>query len=242
MHLPSLSYNWEDIKDEHGLGLIIGQFHFTKRENEGFTASNKCRDVLAAIELSTKLLLEESTVLDSHSKINDSLMKLIKITSAPNPDHGPINNKSFGRLNEKFVHFFIDMLSLQLVFDNWYPFAAQVAPLPYSKSTHIEVSNALQRNSSILVSLTVSINASSQSFYMENGYLGGAVPSLKQLFSFAVKCKKKFQKEIISSWEGYNNNHVSLTISLHSICISGNCMIKPHTYAIFRIVCGFITG
>jgi len=134
------------------------------------------------------------------------------------------------------------MLSLQLVFDNWYPFAAQVAPLPYSKSTHIEVSNALQRNSSILVSLAVSINASSQSFYMENGSLGGPVPSLKQLFSFAVNCKKKFQKGIISSWEGYNNNHVSLTISLHSIRISGNCIIEPHTNAIFRIVCGFITG
>ena len=24
--------NWEDINDEHGRRLIIGQFHFTKRE------------------------------------------------------------------------------------------------------------------------------------------------------------------------------------------------------------------
>jgi len=190
-----------------------------KRENEGFTASNKCRDVIAAIELSTKLLLEESTGHDSHSKINDSLMKFIKITSAPDPDHGPINNNSFGRVNKKFVHFFIDMLSLQLVFDNWYPFAAQVAPLPYSKSTPIEVSNALQLKS-ILVSLAVSMNASPQLFYMENGSLGWSVPSLKQLFSSVVNYKKKFQKGIISSWEGYNDNHVSLTISLHSIGIS----------------------
>ncbi len=76
--------------------------------------------MLAAIELSMKLLLEESTVHDLHSKINDSLMKLIKITSAPDPDHGPINNNSFGRVNKKFVRFFIDMLSLQFVFDNWY--------------------------------------------------------------------------------------------------------------------------
>ena len=190
-----------------------------KRENEGFTASNECRDVLAAIELSTKLLLEESTVLDSHSKINDSLMKLIKITSTHNPDHGPINNNSFGCVNKKFVRFFIDMLSLQVFFDNWYPFAAQVAPSPYSKSTPIEVSNALQHNQSILVSLAVSMNASSQLFYIENGSLGWPVPSLKQLLSSAVNYKKKFQKGIISSLEGYNDNHVSLTISLHSICI-----------------------
>jgi hypothetical protein len=127
------------------------------------------------MELSAKLLLEEYSVHDSHSKINDSLMKLIKNTSEPGPDHAPINNNSFGRVNKKFVCFFIDMLSLQLVFDNWYvsicilaihtnsynlnfiflirltlliknlryPFAAQVAPLPYSKSTPIEVTNAL---------------------------------------------------------------------------------------------------
>ena len=200
--------------------MIIGQFHFTKRENEGFTASNECWDVIAAIELSTKLLLDESTGHDSHSKINDSLMKFIKITSAPDPDHGPINNNSFGRVNKKFVCFFIDMLSLQLVFDNWYPFAAQVAPSPYSKSTPIDVSNALQHNQSILVSLAVSMNSISQSFYMENGSLGWLVTSLKQLFTSAVNYKKKFQNGIISSWEGYNDNHVSLTISFHSIRIS----------------------
>jgi hypothetical protein len=78
------------------------------------------------------------------------------------------------------------MLSLQLAFDNWYvsiciletnmilhnsnfslkilkilryPFAAQVAPLPFPKSTPIEVTNALQHNQSILVSLAVSMNA-----------------------------------------------------------------------------------
>ena len=75
----------------------------------------------------------------------------------------------------------------------------------------------LYHNQSILVSLAVSMNARSQSFYMENGSLGWPVPSLKQLFTSAVNYKKKFQKGIISSWEGYNDNHVSLTISLHSI-------------------------
>ena len=89
----------------------------------------------------------------------------------------------------------------------------------YSKSTPIEVTNAPQRNQSILVCLAVSMNARSQSFYMENGNLGWPVLSLKQLFSSTVTYKMKFQKGIISSWEGYNNNHVSLTIVMQSIRI-----------------------
>ena len=93
---------------------------FHKGKNEGFTASNNCWDVFAAMELSAKLLLEEYSVHDSHSKITDSLLQLIKNTSEPGPDHAPINNNSFGCVNKKFVCFFIDMLSLQLVFDNWY--------------------------------------------------------------------------------------------------------------------------
>ena len=194
-----LADKWEDIKDENCRRLIIGQYCFSKKEHQGFVDSNKARDVLAAIELSTKLLLEERNVHNSHSRLNDSLMKFIKTTSAMDPDHGAINNNSFGRVKKKFVCFFIDMLSLQLVFDNWYPFAAQVAPSPYAKSTPIEVSNALQHNQSILVSVAVSMNPSSQSFYMENGRLGWHVPSLKQTFTTAVNYKKKFQTEIISS-------------------------------------------
>ena len=191
-----------------------------RKENQGFVASNKARDVLAALELSTKLFLEDSNVPHSHSRLNDSLMKFIKTTSAADQDHGAINNNSFGRVNKKFVQFFIDMLSLQLVFDNWYPFAAQVAPSPYSKVTPIEVSNAIQHNQSILVSLSASMNSILQSFYMENGSLGWPVPSIKQLFTTAVNYNKKFKTGIISSWEGYNDNHVSVSFILHSIVIS----------------------
>ncbi len=72
------------------------------------------------MELTTNHLLEEYSVHDLHSKMNDSLMKLIEIINEPNPDHARINNNFFGRVNKKFVCFFIDMLSLQLVFDNWY--------------------------------------------------------------------------------------------------------------------------
>ncbi len=102
------------------LFLVIGEFHFTKRMIEGFTATNECWDVFAAMELSGKLLLEEHSVHDSYSQISDSMMKLIKMISSPGPDDGPINNNSFGRVNKKFIRFFIDMLSLQLAFDNWY--------------------------------------------------------------------------------------------------------------------------
>jgi hypothetical protein len=116
----NLGDNWENIKVEHGRHLIIGRYHFTKNKTEGFIASNKCRDVFTAMELTTKLLLKEYSVHDSHSKINNSLMKLNKLSSKPDPDHSPINNNSFGRVNKKFARFFIDMLSPQLVFDNWY--------------------------------------------------------------------------------------------------------------------------
>ena len=81
---------------------------------------NEFRDVFAAMELSGKLLLEEHSVHDSYSQISDSLMKLIKMTSSPGPDDGPINNNSFGCVNKKFIRFFIDMLSLKLAFDNRY--------------------------------------------------------------------------------------------------------------------------
>jgi hypothetical protein len=85
-----------------------------------------------------------------------------------------------------------------------------VAPFLFAKATPIEVTNALQHNQSILVSLAVSMNTNSQVYYTENGKLGWQVPSLKQLFSTAVSYIKKFKNGIISSWEGYKDNHVSI--------------------------------
>ena len=100
--------------------MIIGAFHFSRKEVEGFTASNECRDVFAAMELSGKLLVEDHIVHDTYSNVSDSMMKLIKQTSKPGRNEAPISGNSFGRVNKKFIRFFIDMLSLQLVFDNWY--------------------------------------------------------------------------------------------------------------------------
>ncbi len=116
--LLNLGDNWQDVKDAHGHRLVIGEFHLTRKEVEGFTASNECRDVFAVMEFSGKLLLEEHSVHDTYSQISDSMMKLIKMTSSPGPDNAPIDNNSFGRVNKKFISFFIDMLSLQLAFDN----------------------------------------------------------------------------------------------------------------------------
>ncbi len=86
-----------------------------------------------------------------------------------------------------------------------------MAPSPFAKVTPIEVTNALQHNQSILVSLAVSMNPSLQVHYTENGKLGWQVRSLKQLFSTAVSYIKKFKNGIISSWEGYKDNHVSIS-------------------------------
>ncbi len=87
-----------------------------------------------------------------------------------------------------------------------------MAPLPFAKSTPIEGINALLHNQSILVSLAVSMNASLQVIYTENGKLGWPVPSLKQLISTAVAYNKQFKKGIISSWDGYKDNYVCISI------------------------------
>ncbi len=63
--------NWQDIKDKHGRHLVIGEFSFNKKHPEGFTVSNKCRDVFAAMELSGKLLLEHYSVHASYTNICD---------------------------------------------------------------------------------------------------------------------------------------------------------------------------
>ena len=118
--LPDLGDDWEDVKDEHGRRLIIGQFHFSRKATEGFTVSNECRDVFAAMELSGKLLVEDYIVHSTYSNVSDDMMLIIKRTSKPGLNEAPINSNSFGRVNKKFIRFFIDMLSLQLVFDNWY--------------------------------------------------------------------------------------------------------------------------
>ncbi len=54
-----------------------------------------------------------------------------------------------------------------------------VAPSPFAKVTPIEVTNALQQNQSILVSLAVNMNPSSQQYYTENGNRGSSTRFVK---------------------------------------------------------------
>ncbi len=62
--------------------------------------------------------------------VSDSLMLDIKTSSSlyENPTFN-----SFEKVIKSFVHFVIDFLCIQLLFNNWYPFGSQAAPSPYAK-------------------------------------------------------------------------------------------------------------
>ncbi len=66
-----------------------------------------------------------------------------------------------------------------------YDFAAQVAPSPFAKATPIEVTNAMQHNQLILVSIAVSMNSNLQQYYTENGKFGW--PVLLEEFAFRTR-------------------------------------------------------
>ena len=99
--------------------------------------------------------------------------------------------------------------------------------MPYARSTLVDVLEALKHNQSMLVSLCVSINHKCQSFYLDNGVFGLPVPSLKQLFSTAI-IQKKFDKGIISSWEGYDDNNVSDLFLIPIVCIQIHLLQLVH--------------
>jgi hypothetical protein len=50
-----------------------------------------------------------------------------------------------GRVNKKFAWFVIDFISVQLVFNNWYPFLTQFSLSPFAKNIPEEVKQALKR-------------------------------------------------------------------------------------------------
>ncbi len=127
-----------------------------------------------------ELMLEPFSVSSQDSRVMDSLMKLLKDSSAPNIA-GPTSSNSFGRVNKKFCHFVIDMLSVQLVFNNWYPFSAQSVPSPYVKETHQEVIDDIGHNQGVLVSLCVQLNPiSCMSVFKEGNQMHWQVPLLKK--------------------------------------------------------------
>jgi hypothetical protein len=114
--------------------LVIGAHSFRSLGSQTFTEASYFRDVFAAFVLMLELMLEPFSVSSEDSRVTDSLMKLLKDSSAPDIA-GPTSSNSFGRVNKFFCCFVIDMFSVQLVFNNWYPFSAQSAPSPYVNET-----------------------------------------------------------------------------------------------------------
>ena len=102
------------------------------------------------------LQLEASLITPERSQIYDTRMKYLKDNSAPDMCNSTIEGNSFGRVNKKFFRFVIDMISVQLVFNNWYPFLSQYAPAPFrAEDTNTDVLNSVKHNQLVLVSILI---------------------------------------------------------------------------------------
>jgi hypothetical protein len=77
------------------------------------------------LSLMLKLQLEHHSVTPEDSVLTDSCMLEIKSSSHPDVAQTAIHQNSISKVNMTFNKFVIDYLSIQLLFDNWYPFAAQ---------------------------------------------------------------------------------------------------------------------
>jgi hypothetical protein len=152
-------------------------------------------------------------------------MKLLKDSSAPDIV-GPTSSNSFGRVNKFFCRYVIDMLSVQLVFNNWYPFSAQSVLSPYVKETPPEViDDIIAHNQGVLVSFCVQLNPiSCMSVFKEGNQLRWQVPTLKKTFSSVVTMKYKLEKGIISSWEGNTENYMHYFL----LCVFYYCTMSFH--------------
>jgi hypothetical protein len=207
--LDSTWTTWDNVCNDKNQRLVIGAHCFHSLGSQTFTVANHFCDVFAALGLMLELMLEPFSVSSQDSRVTDSLMKLLKDSSAPNIA-SPTSSNSFGWVNKFFCHFVIDMLSVQLVFNNWYPFSAQSAPSPYVKETPQEVIDDIAHNQGVLVSLCVQLNPiSCMSVFKEGNQLCLQVPTLKKTFSSVVTMKYKLEKGNILSSEGYAENYVS---------------------------------
>ena len=81
---------WSDVCNDKNHVLIIGAHTLRTQGEATFTEANHFRDVFAALGLMLDLMLEPYSVLSSDSWVTNSLMKLIKDSSAPNIA-GPIS-------------------------------------------------------------------------------------------------------------------------------------------------------
>ncbi len=203
--------SWEMLQDSNNQRLLIGLFQFQKKVVSTYTKANNSRDVLAALHLMVMLQLEDFLVCGKQlSHICNSQMKFLKMSS----NSELTNHNLFGRVNKKFAQFVIDFISVQLVFNNWYPFSTQFAPSPFTKNIPEEVESALKNNQMILINICIRFDHNANILFVKQGVKGWTIPTLKQLFSMAVTFKNKFKKGIISSWENYQANKGS------SCCLS----------------------
>jgi hypothetical protein len=202
---------WSDVCNDKNHVLIIGAHTLRTQGSGTFTEANHFHEVFVALGLMLNLMLEAYFVLSSDFWVTNSLMKLIKDSDAPDIA-GPISSNSFRKVNKKFCRFVIDMLSVQLVFDNWYPFASQSAPSPYVKDTPQDVIRHISHNQKVILLLCFKMNPHScMSVFNEakRNRLGWPVPLPKRILSSAVTIKHKLDKGIILSWDDYAHNTVS---------------------------------
>ena len=165
LSFPAEANDWTTIRDGSNNRLSIGQFSFKKKGSSSYTDANNACDVLAMFYLMSFLQLEDYHVTTIHSNVTDTAMMTIKNSSVPPANEQPINVNSIGRVNKKLMRFIIDYVSLQLVFNNWYPFSTQVSEAPYAKMTPPDVMSAIKRNQMIFVSLCPTFNHNLHSFF-----------------------------------------------------------------------------
>ena len=168
-------------------------------------------------------------------------MNQIKESSTPSSNHQPINSNSFGRVNKTFARFVIDFLAVQLVFNNWFPFKCQNAPSPYACKIEPKAKmDAIQTNQKILISLLLHMNPRAHSLLLDQGRSGWPSPNLKKVFSTAQNYKVKFDKGIISLWEGYHLDEFKVCLSMRIFpYLSLNLLPNPCNP---RNVCGSTIG
>jgi hypothetical protein len=159
---------WEMLRDSSNQRLWIGLFQFHKKGAYTYTEANNSRDVLAALHLVVMHQLEEFLVCGKLSHICNSQMKCLKMSS-----NGELtNHNSFGQVNKKFARFVIDFISVQLVFNNWYPFLTQFAPSPFAKNIPEEVKSALKNNQIILINICICLDYDANILFVEQGVKG----------------------------------------------------------------------
>ena len=145
--------------------IIVSLLVNSVSRKKAFLPTQRQRDVIAMLYLMSFLQLEDYHVTTAHSSVTDTAMLIIKNSSKPTGNDQPINVNSFGRVNKKLCRFIIDYVSLQVVFNNWYPFSTQVAPAPYAKMTPENVVTAIKRNQMIFVSMCLTFNTNLYSFF-----------------------------------------------------------------------------